>query len=152
MWLDDLSTKKIGTRCFVHGIRGTRHVVIFGMGSWLAYESQSKLQVSSHLLPPRVCVSFDHFIATPSVYLTPEMSWDESLYFWLFARITRKIANPIPTTATTKTNNNISTENKEEKGMMVTSVSDGSLWTAINQQTLQKRAMLDFLKIHLRII
>ena len=80
------------------------------------------------------------------------MSWDESLYFWLFARITRKIANPIPTTATTKTNNNISTEEKEKTGMVVTSVSDGSLWTAINQQTLQKRAMLDFLKIHLRII
>jgi hypothetical protein len=63
MWLDDLSTKKIGTRFFIHG---TRHVVIFGHGFWLAFESQSKLQVSSRLLAPLVCVSFDHFIATPA--------------------------------------------------------------------------------------
>ena len=38
----------------------------FWHGFWLAFESQSKLQVSSRLLAPRVCVSFDHFIATPS--------------------------------------------------------------------------------------
>jgi hypothetical protein len=62
------------------------------------------------------------------------MSWDESLYFWLFARITRKIANPIPTTATAKTNIIINSTITEENTIgLASSGMDGSLWTAINQ-------------------
>jgi len=68
-----------------------------------------------------------------SVYLSPEMSWGESLYFWLFARITRKIANPTPTTATAEINININSIVNEEN---TNPGADGSLWTAISQQTL----------------
>jgi hypothetical protein len=61
----------------------------------------------------------------------------ESLYFRLFARITRKIANPTPATATAKINIPINSTITEENTMgLASSGIDGSFWTAINQQTL----------------
>ena len=81
------------------------------------------------------------------------MPWGESLYFRLFARITRKIANPTPTTATANININSNSTIIEVNTIgLASSGMDGSFWKAISQQTLQKGAMLEFLDIYLIII